>query len=66
MDLNPKVPPALSNLVMECVSTKPSKRPADMDQVLTRLELAKHILTKQANPGNGTLGTDADLDADES
>lgn len=49
--LNPKVPPALSNLVMECVSTNPRKRPADMDAVMTRLELAKHILNKeQAGP----------------
>jgi serine/threonine-protein kinase len=49
-DLNPRVPPALSNLVMECISTRPAKRPSDMDQVITRLELAKHILNKQANP----------------
>jgi serine/threonine-protein kinase len=49
-DLNPRVPPALSNLVMECISTRPQKRPSDMDQVITRLELAKHILNKQANP----------------
>lgn len=48
-DLNPRVPAALSNLVMECISTRPQKRPADMDQVLTRLELAKHILLKQSN-----------------
>ncbi len=49
-DLNPKVPNALSNLVMECIATKPQKRPADMDQVVTRLELSKHILTRPANP----------------
>lgn len=49
-DLNPRVPPALSNLVMECISTRPAKRPSDMDQVITRLELAKHILNKQSNP----------------
>jgi serine/threonine protein kinase len=47
-DLNPKVPNALSNLVMECISTKPQKRPADMDQVVTRLELSKHVLTRPA------------------
>ena len=46
--LNPKVPTALSNLVMECVATNPRKRPADMDAVLTRLELAKHVLNKDA------------------
>lgn len=50
LDLNPKVPPALSNLCMECISTRPQKRPADMDQVLTRLELGKHILQKAINP----------------
>jgi len=47
MDLNPKVPLALSNLVLECVATRPTKRPADMDEVITRLELGKHILQKQ-------------------
>ena len=46
--LNPRVPAALSNLVMESISTNPKKRPADMDQVVTRLELAKHILSKGA------------------
>ena len=46
-DLIPKIPPAVSNLVMECIATKPSKRPADMDQMINRLELGKHILLKQ-------------------
>lgn len=50
MDLNPKIPPVLSNMVMECISTKPQKRPQDMDAVTNRLELARHILHKQANP----------------
>jgi serine/threonine-protein kinase len=49
-DINPQVPPALSNLVMECVSTKATRRPQDMDEVLQRLELAKHILMKQVGP----------------
>jgi serine/threonine-protein kinase len=49
-DLNPKIPMAISNLVMDCISTAVSKRPADMDQVITRLELGKHILNKQQNP----------------
>jgi serine/threonine-protein kinase len=49
-DLNPKVPTAISNLIIECISTKPQKRPADMDQVVTRLELGKHILNKEKNP----------------
>ncbi len=45
--LNPNVPLALSNLIMESVSTNPKKRPPDMEQVITRLELVKHVLSKQ-------------------
>jgi serine/threonine-protein kinase len=60
-DLNNKVPPALSNLVVECISTRPQKRPADMDQVLTRLELGKHILQKQINPLHGKGNDDTSM-----
>ncbi len=45
--LNPKVPVAISNLVMDCIATRPAKRPADMDALITRLELGKHILMKE-------------------
>src|SRR5437762_2466297 len=45
-DLNSSVPPALSNLVMECIASRPEKRPAGMDHVINRLELSRHILTK--------------------
>ncbi len=53
--LNPKVPAALSNLIMDCIATKPQRRPTDMDAVLTRLELAKHILTKGNLPPDESL-----------
>jgi len=64
-ELNPAVPAALSNVIMECISTNPAKRPESMDQLITRLELAKHIMLKQANPnfqpaGQATL-TEEDL-----
>jgi serine/threonine-protein kinase len=49
-ELNPKVPLPLSNLVMECISTSPRKRPPDMEQAIMRLELSKHVLQKEANP----------------
>jgi eukaryotic-like serine/threonine-protein kinase len=49
-DLNPTVPPTLSNLTMEMVATRPQRRPADMEQVIMRLELAKHVLTKPEGP----------------
>jgi serine/threonine-protein kinase len=48
--LNPRCPESVSNLVMEMISTRPSKRPPDMDSVITRLELGKHILQKQQAP----------------
>ena len=41
-DLNRQVPPALSQLVMECVRTSPSKRPNDMAGIVKRLELIRH------------------------
>jgi serine/threonine protein kinase len=49
-DLNPKTPAAYSNLILEMISTNSRKRPQDMDEVITRLELGKHILQKQQNP----------------
>ena len=60
-DLSPLVPPGLSNLVMECVSTRPAKRPADMDQIILRLESIKHILTSKptASSDDSTLGQTA-------
>ncbi|MDB5326236.1 MAG: pknA [Phycisphaerales bacterium] len=48
-ELNPVCPVPVSNLVLECVSTNPSKRPADMDVVIRRLELGRHVLAK-SNP----------------
>ena len=38
-ELNPKVPENLSNLVMECVRTTPSKRPASMEELCQRLDI---------------------------
>jgi serine/threonine protein kinase len=49
LQLNPRTPVALSNLVMECVSTNPKKRPSDMEQAIQRLELAKHVILKEQN-----------------
>ncbi len=54
MDLNPRVPLALSKLTMDSIATKPQNRPADMDEFITRLELAKHIMLKQSHPAAPT------------
>jgi serine/threonine-protein kinase len=45
--INPEVPETLSNIVMECVRTNPAKRPADMPEVASRLEIIEHSLRKQ-------------------
>lgn len=41
-DVNPQVPPALSNLVMSCVQPQPRHRPETMERVYSRLEIAAH------------------------
>ena len=51
-EINPQVPPALSSLVMHCVESRPEDRPASMELVRERLELAIGQLTRQA-PGAG-------------
>jgi len=49
-ELNKQVPPVLSNLAMECIASRPEKRPVSMEAVINRLELARHILLKRENP----------------
>ena len=48
-DLNPRVPPVVSNLVMKCVRNKISERPSDMADIVHKLEIGHHILTRDAN-----------------
>jgi len=60
-ELNPKVPAAMSNLIMACISTKPQGRPADMDEVLSRLELSKHILGRPAGSTESSALDDSSL-----
>ncbi len=40
--VNPLVPESLANFVMECVRLNPRKRPADMGEVVRRLEIINH------------------------
>lgn len=40
--INGLVPDSLSNFVMECVRINPRKRPADMSEVVRRLEIINH------------------------
>ena len=45
-ELNPNVPASLSRLVMDCCKTNPKDRPADMRELLHRLDVTQHILEK--------------------
>lgn len=40
IELNDQVPPALSNLVLECVATEPKQRPDGMQAIIDRLGIA--------------------------
>jgi serine/threonine-protein kinase len=44
---NPDVPPALSRLVTDCVEMQPSRRPASMAEVASRMNLILHTLTRK-------------------
>jgi serine/threonine-protein kinase len=50
--LNPNIPLPLSNLTMEMIATRPQKRPADMDQIIQRLELVRHVQARNAAADN--------------
>jgi eukaryotic-like serine/threonine-protein kinase len=50
LQLNPLVPPVVSDMVMQCVATNPKKRPSDMDAMTTKLHLGMHILERKNNP----------------
>lgn len=45
--LNPQIPEGLSNFVMECVRLNPAKRPANMDDVIQRLNLFEHFMAQR-------------------
>ena len=43
-NLKPQIPVGISNLVMECVSDDPRKRPADIVTMISRLDLLIHMI----------------------
>ena len=57
--LNPGVPTPLSNLVMECISTNWKKRPGDMEQFISRLELVRHVIMKNQQQEASASAADA-------
>ncbi|MHC4441918.1 MAG: serine/threonine protein kinase [Planctomycetota bacterium] len=58
-ELNPNVPPALSRLVMDCCTENPKDRPADMREVIHRLDVVQHILDKNEGTLTGTYVRDS-------
>lgn len=60
-EVNPNVPNALSRLIADCCQPVPKDRPADMREVITRLEVAQHVLDKNDSTLTGPLLSDKDL-----
>ena len=54
-ELNPtEIPEPLSNLVMDCCRTNPAKRPADMAEIIRRLEVMHYSITRKSNNATTT------------
>jgi len=45
-ELNPRVPLALSKIVLDCCEAAKEQRPRDMRELVSRLEVVKHLLEK--------------------
>ncbi|MFO0974255.1 MAG: serine/threonine-protein kinase [Phycisphaerae bacterium] len=50
-EIDAQIPTALSRLVMECCNDRPSDRPGDMKQIISRLEVVEHVLAKRRAAG---------------
>lgn len=44
--LNPAVPPSLAKLILDCIELQPARRPANMTEVTSRLELVEHSIQR--------------------
>lgn len=67
-EINPHLPMALSQLILECVENRPSRRPPSMDAVYTRLQLTLSMSAAvRLNPTaerNGTTPAPSPASAD--
>lgn len=50
-DVNNQVPTSLNKLVMDCIESRPQKRPSSMNEVASRLSLIGHTLKKSGQNG---------------
>ncbi|WP_432797595.1 serine/threonine protein kinase [Poriferisphaera sp. WC338] len=62
MEVNGNVPPALSSLVMDCVERSPLNRPATMQQLVDRLEIAAAQVIRRESGVNGHSNSESLLD----
>ena len=49
---NEEVPPALSKLVMDCIELLPNRRPNNMDEVISRLDLVTQAMMRKTSRAN--------------
>jgi serine/threonine-protein kinase len=53
-ELNPNVPVSLSRLALDCCEPNPDRRPRDMAQFLSRLEVIEHVLQRRPDDTDET------------
>ena len=58
-DINPEIPIPISDLIHQCVSTDPKKRPQNMEDLIRKLELGSHVLRR---PTDQALAEQAEQD----
>ena len=63
IELDPKVPPALSSVVMDCIITNPADRPRTMAEVISRLDIAAAQVNRRESETRSAPPTpDSDFD----
>lgn len=50
-EVNPRIPPPLSRLIMDCCEASKEHRPRDMREVIARLEMVQHMLERDTLGG---------------
>jgi serine/threonine protein kinase len=58
-EVNPRIPVPLSRLIMECCEAAKERRPRDMREVLSRLEVVEHLALRNV-AGNARAGASRD------
>jgi serine/threonine protein kinase len=61
--VRPDVPAALSSLVMECIRSQPHTRPSGMHDLIYRLELVEHAMSKHGSVAQRDVPAHADMPA---